>query len=205
MPLFTALSVFVKNIGALQTSHKPSEPTGLLHIKCGNPNYFSDRLPANQHWRFFPEYRGSTAYIDVEKTGIKVWGFEIITIALYNGQSIYYYINGQNLDDFLTEVSKYSVIVTYSGKAVDIPLIEEHFGITLNHTHIDLRYVLASLGYTGGLEICALELGIDLGDLIGFTGYFSAFLWYDYVRTGNQKALETLLAYNIQEAVTWKR
>ncbi|MDP2647469.1 MAG: ribonuclease H-like domain-containing protein [Desulfobacterales bacterium] len=171
------------------------------HIKSGNLSYFSDRLAANQHWRFFPEFRGSTAYLDIETTGLEPWGCEITTIALYNGKSIFYYVNGQNLGDFVTEINKYSVIVTYNGKSFDVPFIEDYFGITLDHAHIDLRYILASLGYRGGLKSCEIQLGMDRGNLAEVDGYFAVLLWYDYTKKRNQKTLETLLAYNIQDTV----
>ena len=171
------------------------------HIKSGNPNYFTDRLPANQLWRLFPEFRDSTVFVDVQKTGLRMWGFEITTIALYDGQSISFFVNEHNIDDFPAEISKYSVIVTHSGKTIGIPLIEEHFGITLDQAHIDLRYILTSLGYTGGLDICKERLGIDRGDYADISGYSSVLFWHDYLETGNKKALETLLSYNIQEAV----
>lgn len=32
-------------------------------------------------------------------------------------------------------------------------------------------------------------------------GYFAVFLWHDYQENGNEKALETLLAYNIEDVV----
>jgi uncharacterized protein YprB with RNaseH-like and TPR domain len=171
-------------------------------FKNGNLGYFSNLLPANQQWRFFPEFRDSAVYLDIETAGLKMWGFEITTISLYNGKSIFYYVNGQNLDDFLDEIRKYSVIVTYNGKSFDIPFIESHFGIKLNQAHIDLRYVLASLGYTGGLKGCEIQLGIDRGDLRNLDGYFAVLLWYDYLHNGNEKALETLLAYNIQDVLS---
>ena len=171
------------------------------HIKSGNPRYFSDMLPANQHWRLFPKYRESTAYLDIETTGLEKWSCEITTIALYNGKSIFYYVNGQNLDDFVAEINRYDVIVTYNGKTFDAPFIEEYFGITLDHAHIDLRYILASLGYRGGLKSCEIQLGLDRGDLADVDGFFAVLLWYDYVRNRNQKALNTLLAYNIQDTV----
>lgn len=171
------------------------------HLSAGDPNYFSDKLPANQLWRLFPDFRGSTAFIDVQKTGLGMWGFEITTIALYDGQSISFFVNEHNIDDFPAEISKYSVIVTHSGKTIGIPLIEEHFGITLNQAHIDLRYILTSLGYTGGLDICKERLGIGRGDYADINGYFGFLLWRDYLETGNRKALETLVSYNIQEAV----
>jgi uncharacterized protein YprB with RNaseH-like and TPR domain len=64
-----------------------------------------------------------------------------------------------------------------------------------------LRYVLKSLGYTGGLKGCERKAGIDRGDLEGVDGYFAVSLWNEYQRNKNHKALETLLAYNIQDVV----
>ena len=44
-------------------------------------------------------------------------------------------------------------------------------------------------------------LGIDRGDLEGIDGYFAVLLWDDFRRKGNQKALDTLLAYNTLDVV----
>lgn len=171
------------------------------HLENNNPAYFADLLPAKEHWRLFNEFRESTAYIDIETTGIRLYGFEITTIALYDGKNIRYYIQGQNLDEFIEDIQNYNVIVTYNGKTFDVPFIEGQFGIKLNHAHIDLRYVLKSLGYSGGLKLCEKALGIDRGDLDGVDGYFAVFLWHDYQQNKNEKALETLLAYNIEDVV----
>jgi uncharacterized protein YprB with RNaseH-like and TPR domain len=172
------------------------------NIESGNPNYFSDLLPSNLHWRFFSEFRNSAVYLDIETTGLDSWRNEITTIALYDGNSITYYVNGQNLDDFLDDIDKYKIIVTYNGKCFDVPFIESYFGIKLNHTNIDLRFILGSLGYKGGLKSCETQLGIDRGDLSDIYGFFAVLLWHDYQMNGNQKALETLLAYNIQDVLT---
>jgi len=171
------------------------------NLKSSNPNYFFDLLPSNLHWRLFPEFRNSTVYLDIETTGLESWGNEITTIALYDGKSITYYINGQNLDAFLDDISNFKVLVTYNGKTFDVPFIEKYFNIRLDHAHIDLRYILGSLGYKGGLKSCETQLGIDRGDLAGIDGFFAVLLWHDYRRNNNQKALETLLAYNIQDTV----
>jgi len=171
------------------------------NLQNNNPKFFSALLPAAQHWRIFSEFRSSTAYIDIETTGLKMWGFKITTIALYDGSSIKYYVNGQNLNDFIKDIEKYNVIVTYNGKTFDVPFIEDHFGTKLNHAHIDLRYVLKALGYSGGLKLCEKAMGIDRGELDGVDGYFAVLLWYDYEHNQNEKALETLLAYNIEDVV----
>ncbi len=174
----------------------------LQHLESGNPNYFSQLLQTAQHWRFFPEFRHSMVYLDIETTGLNRYHDSITTISLYDGESIYYYVNGQNLDDFMNDIDKYRVIVTYNGKTFDVPFIEKYFGIRLDQAQIDLRYILGSLGYRGGLKSCETQLGIDRGDLKDIDGFFAVQLWYDYKRSGNPKALETLLAYNIQDVLT---
>nr|WP_319393717.1 ribonuclease H-like domain-containing protein [uncultured Desulfobacter sp.] len=175
--------------------------TALGHLENKNPTYFSDRLPAKEHWRLFHEFRDATAYIDIETTGISAYGFEITTIALYDGKDIRYYVDGRNLEQFIEDIQDYKVLVTYNGKTFDVPFIEGQFGIQLNHAHIDLRYVLKSLGYSGGLKQCEKALGLDRGDLDGVDGYFAVLLWHEYQKNNNGKALETLLAYNIEDVV----
>jgi hypothetical protein len=175
--------------------------TALGHLENKNPAYFADLLPAKEHWRLFDEFRESTAYIDIETTGLRSYGFEITTIALYDGKDTRYYVQGQNLEEFLEDIQDYNLIVTYNGKTFDVPFIEEQFGIQLPHAHIDLRYVLKSLGYGGGLKRCEKALGLDRGDLDGVDGYFAVLLWHEYQKNNNEKALETLLAYNIEDVV----
>jgi hypothetical protein len=158
-------------------------------------------LPSNQLWRLFSEFRDSIAYLDIETTGLDSWGNYITTIALYDGKSISYYIHNRNLDDFKKAIEKYKLIITYNGKCFDVPFIESYLKIEINHVHIDLRYLLKSLGYSGGLKGCEKQLGIDRGELDGVDGYFAVLLWNDFVKKKNQKALETLLAYNLLDVI----
>ena len=166
-----------------------------------NPAYFSNLLPSNQCWRLFPEFRNSTVYLDIETTGLDRYFNDITTIVLYDGQAIKTYVQGQNLDDFIEDIQKYKVIVTYNGKSFDIPFIEHYFNIQLDHAQIDLRYVLYSLGFSGGLKGCERQLGMDRGDLRDIDGFFAVLLWDEYQKTSDPKALETLLSYNIQDTI----
>ena len=172
------------------------------HLSHNNPGYFSRFLPANQSWRFFPEFRNSTAYLDIETTGLDRHYQTITTIALYDGRDVKTYVYGRNLDDFIDEIYKYKVIVTYNGKCFDVPFIESFFNIKLNHAQIDLRYVLHSLGFRGGLKGCERQLGLDRGDLRDVDGFFAVLLWDEFVKTASRQTLETLLAYNVQDAIT---
>jgi uncharacterized protein YprB with RNaseH-like and TPR domain len=171
------------------------------HLEGRNPVFFQERLPSSLHWRMFPEFRSDILYLDIETTGLASWENHITSIATYNGNSVSYYVHGQNLEDFTRDVYDARLLVTYNGKSFDIPFIEHFFRIKLHHAHIDLRYVLASLGFKGGLKGCERQLNIDRGDLINVDGYFAVLLWEEYRQNKNQKALETLLAYNIQDTV----
>jgi hypothetical protein len=170
-------------------------------LEGDNPNYFATLLPSPQSWRLFHEFRGSVAYVDIETTGLGVPADHITTIALYDGKSLFHYVYGHNLDQFKEDIGNYRVIVTYNGKCFDLPFIERYMKIEMEHAHIDLRYLLKSLGYRGGLKGCEKMLGLDRGDLDGIDGYFAVLLWEDFARRGNGRALETLLAYNTLDAV----
>ena len=166
-----------------------------------DPAFFAQTMPSGEHWRLYPEFRDSVAYVDIETTGLGGPRDHITTIALYDGRTIRHYVHGQNLAEFARDVRDYRLLVTYNGKCFDLPFLRASFGIPLDQAHIDLRYVLASLGYKGGLKGCERRLGLDRGDLADVDGFFAVQLWNDYRWRGNLQALETLLAYNIRDVV----
>jgi uncharacterized protein YprB with RNaseH-like and TPR domain len=180
---------------------KSSLQESITHLESDDARYFGQHVPSNQQWRMFPEFRHSIAYLDIETTGLGGPGDHITTIAVYDGRSISCYVHGQNLDAFREDVARYALIVTYNGKCFDVPFIENDLGLRMLQAHIDLRYVLASLGCRGGLKGCERQLGLDRQDLQDVDGFFAVLLWRDYVRKGNVRALETLLAYNILDVV----
>jgi len=165
-----------------------------------NPVFFTHRMAAGDQWRLFNEFRGQTAYLDIETTGLEA-DCTISTIALYDGSTMATYVKGRNLDDFIDDIQRYKLLVTYNGKCFDVPVIERHFSRTLNQAHIDLRYVLAGLGLKGGLKSCEAQLEMDRGDLGDVDGIFAVVLWKGYLRNRDEQALETLLAYNLQDTL----
>lgn len=167
----------------------------------GNAAFFSSGLPTEEHWRIYGDFRGSVAYLDIETTGLYGAGNVITTIAVYDGERVRCYVQGENLADFEDDIQGYKLLVTYNGKCFDIPIIEQSFRMRFHAAHIDLRYVLGALGYPGGLKTCEKQFGIDRGDLDGVDGYYAVLLWDEYARGGNEQALETLLAYNVQDVI----
>jgi uncharacterized protein YprB with RNaseH-like and TPR domain len=175
-------------------------PASVAQLARGNPVPFAGALPSHQHWRLFPAFRHTTAYLDIETTGLGD-ASAITTIVIYDGATIRHYVNGINLDAFPGDIMRYAVVVTYNGKCFDVPVIERFFRITMRQAHIDLRYVLKRLGYGGGLKGCERRLGIERPGLADVDGYFAVLLWDEFTRTKNSKALGTLLAYNTADAV----
>lgn len=168
---------------------------------ANNPLYFYKLLNSNQHWRIFPHFRQNTVYLDIETTGLSESQDHITTICTYDGAEIKHYVYGQNLDHFIDDIARYDVLATYNGKIFDIPFIERFFGREITKTHIDLRYLLRNLGFSGGLKNCEKQIGLDRGTLDGVDGYLAVLLWQEYKKSSSPKALETLLAYNIEDAV----
>ncbi|MBP7149292.1 MAG: ribonuclease H-like domain-containing protein [Acidobacteria bacterium] len=170
-------------------------------LGAGDARHFANALPNGEHWRLFPEFRDRTAYLDIETTGLSVFDSEITTVALYDGRTVRHYVRGENLGQLGRDLAPYRVLVTYNGKCFDVPFLRRSLGLPLEQAHVDLRYLLRSLGYSGGLKSCERQLGMDRGELDDVDGYFAVLLWQDYCRRHSARSLETLLAYNIQDVV----
>lgn len=171
----------------------------------GDLAYFDQRLSPCQHWRLFGRVAdaGGVAYLDIETTGMMGHpGDHVTTIALYDGRSVRTYVHGQNLAAFADDIAAYDLLVTYNGKCFDLPYLRNTFDIPLAQPHIDLRYVLHRLGFKGGLKGCEKQLGLDRGDTDGIDGYFAVLLWREFRKTRDERALETLLAYNVDDVLS---
>jgi uncharacterized protein YprB with RNaseH-like and TPR domain len=174
------------------------------HYERQNPDWFAQRLPPGQLWRLFRDFRGSCAYLDIETTGFLGRGY-VTTVALYDGHSIRHYVRGVNLDQLAADLGAYRLLVTYNGKTFDLPFLQRDLGIQCSHVHIDLRYLLASLGLKGGLKGCERQVGIRREGMEAIDGAVAVLLWQQHQRSGDLRALESLLAYNIQDTLSLER
>lgn len=177
----------------------------IKQLAAGNARHFANCVPTDQHWRLFREFADSTTFLDIETTGLSGYADHITTAVVYDGCRIRHYVDGDNLQDLVGEVRDCRLLVTYNGKTFDVPFIRASFGLPMDQAHIDLRYVLASLGYRGGLKNCERQLGLDRDELADVDGFFAVLLWQEYKRTGNPRVLETLLAYNALDVLNLVR
>jgi len=170
-------------------------------LERDNCRFFGDLLPKNESWRLFETFRNKTAYVDIETTGRGGGLDHITTIGLYDGSRVKAYVCGDNLEDFADDILDYQLLVTFNGSCFDVPFLKRELCSELPPAHIDLRFLLASLGIRGGLKRCEESLGLDRGVLKGADGYLAVLLWEEYQSTGEEAVLETLLAYNVQDVI----
>lgn len=166
-----------------------------------NIYFFAQLLPPREHWRLYADFREVTAFLDIE-TGALGGGRQGITvIGLFDGHLYRPFVHGRNLHKFEEQVRRYDLLVTFNGKAFDVPLIERDLGVPIYQSQIDLRPFLQGLGYRGGLKRIERQFDILREEAIeGLTGFDAVQLWERY-RRGHAGALERLIAYNRADVV----
>jgi uncharacterized protein YprB with RNaseH-like and TPR domain len=168
-------------------------------------SFFSKRLPPGEMWRIFNVFKDKAVYLDIETSGGYQDVDEITVIGIYDGNDVRTFVNGINLDDFETAIACYDLVITFNGATFDLPFIRGWFpNISLPAAHIDLRFLLKKLGYTGGLKKIEKDLGINRdADIDGIDGFEAVRLWRAY-QWGDERALETLIRYNSADIVNLK-
>ncbi|MBW2971973.1 ribonuclease H-like domain-containing protein, partial [Candidatus Woesearchaeota archaeon] len=175
------------------------------HLAGYNSSYFHGKLPCSEAWRLYDHFSDDCLFLDIETTGY--YG-DITVIGMYDGNDVMTLVKGQSLDkDNLKDiVSRYKMLVTFNGKSFDVPCINRYFGgVIPDIPHLDLRFPLAKLGFTGGLKMIEERLGISRSDdTQGLSGEDAVALWHDYKVNGNTDSLNLLVEYNTEDIVNLK-
>ena len=180
---------------------RPEVEQSVQAYEGGLWRFFECKLPSHQKWRAFGDLADQALYVDIETTGMGP-DASITVIGTYDGKETKAFIAGENMLDAVEEIERHPLIVTYNGASFDMPMIRSRLHCELlNHVHIDLRFPLHRLGYTGGLKSIEKRLKIERsGRTQGLDGWDAVRLWYEY-RSGNQESLELLLEYNQEDIV----
>ncbi len=176
--------------------------SSVRELRKKNADYFVGSLPKTEMWRLFKEFRNYVAYVDIETSGRGRGQDYITSIALYDGHKVKTYVHGRNIEAFKKDIYNYKLIVTYNGTNFDIPFLEKELDIKMPLAHIDLRFLLSNLGYKGGLKSCESLFGLHRGKLNGVNGYWAILLWEAFESTKDERILETLLAYNVEDVLS---
>jgi uncharacterized protein len=175
------------------------------HLAAKDHCFFSQCLPSAEHWRAYPFFSDSVAFVDIETTGLSMSRDTITIVGIYDGTESKTYIKDINLNEIAKELSKYKLLVTFNGARFDLPFIKSEFpDIEFKQLHIDLMYPLRRIGYSGGLKNIEKLLGICRSeDTEGMSGFDAVKLWKQYEK-GDQGSLDTLIKYNIEDTVNLK-
>ena len=169
--------------------------------QSGQADYFAARLPKSEMWRLFKSFADNLAYVDIETTGGLNGLDHITSIAAYDRTQVHTFVHGCNLEQTADLLHQTQLLVTYNGACFDLPYLRRELNIPLPPAHIDLRFLLAQLGFRGGLKGCERQLGIHREELDGFDGYLAVLLWRDYQIYKDQRYLNTLLRYNCADVI----
>ncbi|MHB8898665.1 MAG: ribonuclease H-like domain-containing protein [Thermoguttaceae bacterium] len=168
----------------------------------GDVKFFRDLLPRKEAWRLYPEFAEQALFLDIETTGLAAQYHDVTMIGALGRGELSLFIHGINLDQFPDYVAQFPLLVTFNGSQFDVPFLRAHFPqARLDQAHIDLRFVLGSLGFRGGLKSIEKQLGLSRDPAIaGVDGWEAVRLWYRY-RRGDLAALATLALYNLTDVV----
>jgi uncharacterized protein YprB with RNaseH-like and TPR domain len=167
-----------------------------------NAAWFARRLPASELWRLYPEFRRSTAFLDIETTGLSPYQGIVTVVAVHTPGVTRSFIADDNLEELPAYLRRFQLLVTFNGILFDVPFLEHRFPqLVVPPAHIDLRFVLRRLGLSGGLKRIEQVLGLgDRSGVEGIGGLDAVRLWEQY-RRGSAEALDRLVRYNRADTV----
>ena len=188
--------------GRALDSSVPVVRRSLEAVASGDPGYFKGLLPPGETWRLYTEFADRAVFLDIETTGLSGYCDQVTVIGALSQGGLALFVQGMNLDQFPAYIAQFPLLVSFNGIQFDVPFLRAHFPqARLDQAHLDLRFVLASLGYRGGLKSVEWRLGLRRDRTIqGVDGFEAVQLWHRY-RRGDPAALEKLVFYNLTDVV----
>lgn len=159
--------------------------------------YFAEKLPSSELFRVALTYFKDVMFLDIETTGLsRCYSYITMIGWILNGQHKYF-VKGESPSEFLEDLNRAKLLITFNGSMFDIPFIKSEFETAnLSKPHIDLRFFSKRYGYTGGQKeiekILKVHRPTSLGDV---DGKEAVVLWYKYL-SGELDSLDKLIRYN---------
>jgi uncharacterized protein YprB with RNaseH-like and TPR domain/predicted nuclease with RNAse H fold len=165
--------------------------------------FFAQYLPREEWWRLYPSFHARAVFLDIETTGLSHYYDDITLVGLYDGERVTTLISGHNLHQLNDLLPQYQIVITFNGTLFDIPFLKTKFPtLPLPPIHLDLRYLLKRLGYSGGLKQIERRLGLRRSkEAESVDGLMATVLWARYLR-GDLTALERLVKYNTADVTS---
>ncbi len=175
------------------------------HLDAGRLGFFAARLQSRDHWRFYDLCRPRIVYLDIETTGAAAAYGQVTVVGLHRAGRTVTLVQGQGLttDRLQEEFDQGDLLVTFCGASFDVPYLRSRFPhLRLDLPHFDLCVAARRLGLRGGLKQIERDLGIARDPALqGLDGWDAVRLWTRWNASGDQAALDLLLAYNRADTV----
>jgi uncharacterized protein len=184
-------------VRAQLAAHLPDSRRALADRNAG---FFGRLCHLGEAWRLFGHFAQDCVYLDIETTGLSLEDDQITLVGLFDGQTYTVLVAGDTLHTLPDRLRPYSLVCTFNGAGFDLRFLQRAFpGLALPPVHIDLRWAMRRLGYSGGLKAIESALGLERPPGVReLTGFDAVRLWYQY-RRGDRQALDLLIQYNAED------
>lgn len=171
-----------------------------------NADYFAERMPAYETWRLYPEFVEQTGFLDIETTGLGEDAYTTLCGVLDNS-GFTAFSRGDEMDLLPEYLEQFKLIVTFNGKAFDVPFLRRELGHSLlrQAAHLDLMHVLRRLGLKGGLKKIEQALGVGRPSTLSTLDGRDAITLWAMSQEGEDEALDTLIRYNAEDVLVLPR
>lgn len=150
------------------------------------------------------------AYLDIETTGLSQLYDDITVIGIYlchGTEEKLVQLRGSQVtkNNLVAALQGVRRIYTYNGKRFDLPFIDAFLGINLENEfeHHDLMYTCWEYNLKGGFKAVERQLQIPR-QTEGLTGLDAVRLWWQYMDSYDEDALNLLLHYNREDVMNLK-
>jgi len=94
------------------------------------------------------------------------------------------FVRGGNLEELKEFLKQFKIVVTFNGKIFDVPFLKKELpGIEFPPLHLDLRFLLKSLGVSGTLKSIELKFNIRRDpEIKELSGRVIPILWNKFLK-----------------------
>jgi uncharacterized protein YprB with RNaseH-like and TPR domain len=123
-------------------------------------------------------------FLDIETTGLSRV-YDYVTVIGIERNGVYHaHKEGDSMEKVHKMLRGANTLVTFNGTLFDVKFLQHHFkDLVFPPHHIDLRFLMRRIGYTGGQKAIEVSLGLKREEEVrGLTGYEAVVLWHEYRR-----------------------
>jgi uncharacterized protein YprB with RNaseH-like and TPR domain len=166
-------------------------------LEAGDAAALAGMLPRSERWRLYGAFAAEAAFLDVETDASA-----LTAVGILDARGPRILLAGRDLERFPEEARGWKLLVTFNGRAFDVPALRRAFpGWRPPRAHVDLRHLWGRLGHTGGLKLLEAETGVGRpAHVAGLRGRDAVRLWRAY-QQGDGDALRLFAEYNLLDAV----